>query len=1039
MANRFHSDFRTRAATGEEPIAVLELTLDGTTYLYSDKALASISQGLYKPQIVNWGTLNYEASDRESRLSATKIDVTIYDTDLELTHLFMGAKARSLYGSTAKIILVYPGISTFANNFTIFTGGFYGKTYVAPRTWQLQLRLDDSALDAMGGDVESFTVNKQDFATSPADSWGKEVPIIYGKHDGDPAATPFSGVRGSIQGLYCSTNGDSASDTAPYRFVVAVGHIQGINEIYWEDSSGEESQGTPVKDTHWFWTNRGGKYYTEVGFTETQFTTDGLDPKTVTVNINGGLTTNAAGSTTAGDRILNPAKIIEHFLTNFIYNKWQGDDSWYTAGTDSPIDTTSITTLDTYFDDRTVYSEAVGSGLIFSGPALGKLNSWCQEYFVACWWNEEGKLQFGLRDPYDSDIYLDDNTPANWPWWRSEVHGVGNNPIYPLEEIDDKITNKWTYNYLKTHKEGGTYLASRSVQDFDRDSVIVNTLDCNWQRATWGEEIWPDPMVRRIRRDRFPLRRLRLQSNVVMLDPDLLDSVLISDKAGPVPESQGADDSVIENLGWGGDAVFKARLFSLLSTSIKLSPPITVTCVLEDERLFRATLLESGVGIPSGSGGIPDKFSDLSGFGTASNTWTSGTRSNKVCLPSDDGQTYFLAGDDTPSRSGKGYLFEATTSNDLANSCFVDGGPGTSAEWSATNGSQVSEDTSLTIFQEDILEYYGSSGTNQSLKLENVAGTQCNIYNTTYRGSLGTTASALVSVLYRDSSSAGCTLSVRRNAGSPNFWYNFSTDTWQSTQAFKNLTNYNQVWGRDWAEVKMGGTAASLQVFVTCPSGAGNYTNVGHIQLQNILSSSRHVYPRAVVLTDDADAGSTIGGGNDELNLDNTATSGHCIELFSQGTIRFIWTPLIAASDMESGTDCSLVTVSGDSAGTTQIMGIRYEPGGTDYFIFEEGFGDEECSITKSVSADTDYYIVARWDSTNNEFGSTRKMKFDVWDGSSWLTDEANDQFSTSLTTYAAIGGNRKAGTSYRPATGYIRSLEVLPFVLTDVECRDFP
>jgi hypothetical protein len=41
VANRFSSDFRTRAQAGEIPTAVLELTISGTTYRFSDQPCSS--------------------------------------------------------------------------------------------------------------------------------------------------------------------------------------------------------------------------------------------------------------------------------------------------------------------------------------------------------------------------------------------------------------------------------------------------------------------------------------------------------------------------------------------------------------------------------------------------------------------------------------------------------------------------------------------------------------------------------------------------------------------------------------------------------------------------------------------------------------------------------------------------------------------------------------------------------------------------------------------------------------------------------------
>jgi hypothetical protein len=52
VGNRFSTNFRSRAQAGQIPAAALEFTIAGTDYRYSDEPIASLSQGMFKPQIL---------------------------------------------------------------------------------------------------------------------------------------------------------------------------------------------------------------------------------------------------------------------------------------------------------------------------------------------------------------------------------------------------------------------------------------------------------------------------------------------------------------------------------------------------------------------------------------------------------------------------------------------------------------------------------------------------------------------------------------------------------------------------------------------------------------------------------------------------------------------------------------------------------------------------------------------------------------------------------------------------------------------------
>ncbi|MHC4687988.1 MAG: hypothetical protein ACYTEW_27360 [Planctomycetota bacterium] len=388
MGNRFSANFRSRAQAGQIPAAVLEFTVSGTTYRFSDQPVASLSQGMFKPQVLDWGgSLVEAADDRNSSVEASALSVTIADHDDALSNLFFGVNRRAVFNSTAKVYLAYSDIA-FADWFTCFTGRIATKDLIEPKVWRIGLRFDDSALAADTADFLLPAVDEKTHPTAPDDSLGKEIPLIYGKREWDG-----TNQRGDIEAFYCSTDGDLALANKPHRYVVCLGHICRIVDIY-----ADSTISSPILNQDYFKTERNGIYFTEVGFDSPQTTNDP-----------------PVGTITESFLITNPAKQIEHFLLNFVYNRWRGGsgENYYTTGKlgVAPIDSTSVTTLETFFDDRGV----IGSVVLRSGAVLQILNSWLEQNFCAAWWNEEGKLQFGVRSPYDSDIYDPDSRAGRSP------------------------------------------------------------------------------------------------------------------------------------------------------------------------------------------------------------------------------------------------------------------------------------------------------------------------------------------------------------------------------------------------------------------------------------------------------------------------------------------------------------------------------------------------------------------------------------------------------------------------------------------------
>lgn len=1026
MANRFSANFRTEVQTGKDPIPVLELVIDGTTYRYSDVAAASVSRGMYKPQVVTWGTLSYGASDRSNRLQAPALDVTISDTDNELSHLFMGSAARSAIGSTATIYLTYPGLA-FVDWFTLFTGQISSRTYEDAHIWRLGLRLDDSAIASRTGDIVVPTVEQGAFDTAPERGLGKPIPIVYGTY---VYSYSTNGIKAGIECTPCSTNGDPSDGTAPYRYVVCVGHVRHINYIFTDAATPTATVG--VKGTNWFWTERGGRYYTEVGFTSTQ---EDNEPVYCTPI---GLSTSGEGTTTPATEVVNPASIIEHLLTNFVFNKWTKGD-WYDPSTDAPIDTASITTLENFFADRGDSSGNVsddeGSLYTTGGSALSLLNTWCKEYFAACWWNEVGDLQFGLRNPYDSDIYLDNNTPANWPWFKSDEHGRGNKPIYPLVEDDAKVVNKLTYNICFVPKEN-KYLQTSYVEDTERTSLVEEVISTKFADASGNSTGPTDAMTRRVRRDRFPVKKLKLASNVMMLDPDLFNSVLISDASAPIPESSGTYDTIENEEGWGGHSVTKAGLYSLTNTSINLNSPMVVTCELEDDRLFRCTFFDSGVGEfvtdPGEAGTSAKPIGYL--FGSAATAWGRPVSAG-WCVQISGKQALRYKTSNTSRREEDGLLVESAVTNHIINSNFLNGDNG----WTFTRPTTTLStfDTGVRLFGDEVETYLG--GTNRTVKLgtTTTSASDTNIYRpSTTQFAANTNLN--FSFWHRDSDATPAHYSLQRDSDS--YWLQSNGTSWGASQYKFVASTANGVWVRDNRTFDIGGSAAKITILVGSPAGADDYTHVAQVQLEEDDGGTYRVnnYMHGTVPT----YNSIVTTTQEYYYMNNTAADGYACEYWNQGTFRCIWTPHVGTADMDDSRsifiDCT------NSSGTGNLFLVQYwaNPSGND--VFQVGYDDFSygTTITKTVVGGQDYYIVVRWDGSRKEFNDTsNRILIDIYDvtADSWQTGYAAFTPISAADGRCYIGSSASGSRNASTCNGYLRAVEVLPVVLSNEEIKAYP
>jgi hypothetical protein len=641
---------------------------------------------------------------------------------------------------------------------------------------------------------------------------------------------------------------------------------------------------------------------------------------------------------------------------------------------------------------------------------LSLLNGWLQQHFCAAWWNEAGKLQFGVRSPYDSDVYLDDNTPANWPWFKAPIHGRGQKPIFPLRENDARVVERITMNIGLVNKDN-RYSGAKFLQDFQRTAInSEEVLDISWGRAESGTSHNIDAMARRLRRDRFSNNKLEIVSSVVMLDPDLFDSVLVSDPNAPHPSS----------AGWGDDAIWKPRLFTLMAATINLNTK-EVSCVLEDERFFRSTLFDSGAGEISQLAGV--KLAQGIFNGRASDGWTF-TRATNAWIPNLSGKIVQLGSGNT-KRTPDGWLFESQATNWVYNSAYVKSW----TNWTGVGSGTRSLDTAVRLFEDETAD--DLSGTNQTAKLLTTAGPN-EIRNTQQTAhSFGANDPVSFSVWHKDS---GNPVRIRIQNDTTTNWLT-TGGSWnaseQNASAFSTATD----WTRDEINFVMESTGSTLTLHTISPNGANNYTHLAHVQLEDWFDaqSISGAFATSVIVTD---SGNFYQRAVDSMFVSNSSSTGRVWRWWEQGTARCIWKPLFDGGDLASGAEKVLLSTAIDGSDYVDIL---YEnSSGTYQFVWGKNRAPG-CSIEFTVVAGDEYYVIARWVGPNGELDETDgtfKLLVQDVDSGTWYSDDATVSTGAEAATASATIGRSAATGS---CDGYIRDIEILPFVLTDEECKAYP
>jgi hypothetical protein len=289
-----------------------------------------------------------------------------------------------------------------------------------------------------------------------------------------------------------------------------------------------------------------------------------------------------------------------------------------------------------------------------------------------------------------------------------------------------------------------------------------------------------------------------------------------------------------------------------------------------------------------------------------------------------------------------------------------------------------------------------------------------------------------LSVYHKDS---GNPVRIRIKNSSGN-WLT-TAGTWSGSE--QNASNFSTA--RDEIRFTMESTGSTLQVDFMSPNGVGNYTDVGHVQIED--RSHFGVNPPASVVTSVmvSGAGATFVRNADIFYVANTSTSGRSFEYWNQGTFRCIWKPLLSEADVTNGTVAYFFDVVDAGAGNATKFLFRYQGSAPGAGNFRVGWGGGVTMLYPDpfgITAGQEYKLILRWTGSNGELdGSQGDVDFFVYDpvGTTWYTSSGSGTQPASVTNSNAY----IACSSGFYGWGYFTDIEVLPFVLTDEECKDYP
>lgn len=373
----------TRAANRVHWVA--ELTSGSTTLRYAEEAVASESEGFYKPYIVSWGEIPSDLGDDSFSFITPRSSFTFFDADRSFQNLLAESAAGTLLEFVFELWVRSFYVSA-SNHYRRLAGRVRNYRLVRNRTWEVVYGPNDEQFDLP---LRFSAINKAENQVSFGAGGGNDVPdeavgnptqIVYGEQN-----SAGTDVTGAVPASLIARPGSNNYWFATWGRINPTDNIR-----VWADGTEKTSVVTVAPTTSTI-----GKAYMAFWASEANI------PSTADVRFD--LKTGIDETLSSFvNPITNPIAILRHILTNFVFQEWAGVGGTWLSEAGQPLDATVLDTAEAFCDTHGI----VGSAVYQSGT-LGRavINDFAQSVLCHIFWTTAFELaalfdDYGVRDTY---------------------------------------------------------------------------------------------------------------------------------------------------------------------------------------------------------------------------------------------------------------------------------------------------------------------------------------------------------------------------------------------------------------------------------------------------------------------------------------------------------------------------------------------------------------------------------------------------------------------------------------------------------------
>jgi hypothetical protein len=439
----FSAAFRREAAKAAPDIVpILDITFPDAARRYSSVGAQSETLGQYRPLIEEWGTLRPQADSRGNRLSAPSLEVVIIDTPdsgRALTKLLGGSNRNTVRGSAAKAR--WASLNVSEPDWFTLCDWVLDRWVQEGMNWRLTLQPDESFLDRK---FPKQAINTAIWPKAHTDALGQYAPILYGRHD-SLGADSEEAPAGFVPTYYV--------DTSAFVYTPSIAWMKAVDKVYADGT--EVTSGFSI--TH---PVQGGIQWTAIDFVSDQ------GDAVITCDVQG-IEDEGDGT---GTLITNPARQLEHLITNFILGDYRSG-LW-------PV---SSTRLDpTLFAEAADFLDAMGQdgSKQFGGDqekGIDAFNGWAVSEGLKPFWTLGGQLAVRPLDHRYERIYGDH------PWWKEE-HEEG--ASFAIESDPENVTSRYSVEFVYDNAQG-KFQRQLDVSDLSVETgePIVESIERAWSES----------------------------------------------------------------------------------------------------------------------------------------------------------------------------------------------------------------------------------------------------------------------------------------------------------------------------------------------------------------------------------------------------------------------------------------------------------------------------------------------------------------------------------------------------------------------------